>query len=140
MLKALLDSGAGASLIMAKHCNKLKKAFKRASFNTVAGNFHTAGVATAAFQLTELNSMANIDYKLHVVNSLGVYNMILGRNFLKILEIILNHAMETIMQDDASIPMKTMSAQSSNSFHIKDPKEVNNMIGRIAGDMYKTIL
>eukprot|EP00957_Ditylum_brightwellii_P105973 8083641-Ditylum_brightwellii.AAC.1 len=36
MLKALLDSGVGASLIMAKHCNALKTAFEKASFNTVA--------------------------------------------------------------------------------------------------------
>ena len=28
MLKALLDSGAGASLIAEKHCNKVKTAFK----------------------------------------------------------------------------------------------------------------
>eukprot|EP00957_Ditylum_brightwellii_P020477 1543343-Ditylum_brightwellii.AAC.1 len=29
MSKAQLDSGAGASLIIAKHCNKLKTAFKK---------------------------------------------------------------------------------------------------------------
>eukprot|EP00957_Ditylum_brightwellii_P056118 4254147-Ditylum_brightwellii.AAC.1 len=55
MLKALLDSDAGASLIMEKHCNELKSAFKKASFNTVAGNFQTKGVVKAAFQLSELN-------------------------------------------------------------------------------------
>ena len=81
MLKALLDSGAGASLIMSKHCNMLKTAIKKASFNTVAGNFHTAGVVKAAFQLTELNLMARIDYELYVVDSLGVYDMMLGKDF-----------------------------------------------------------
>ena len=92
MLKALLDSGAGASLIMAKHCNELKTVFKKVSFNTKAGNFHTARVVKAVFRLTELNPTAKIDYKLHVVNSLGVYDMILGRDLLKSLGIILNHA------------------------------------------------
>eukprot|EP00957_Ditylum_brightwellii_P026496 2004397-Ditylum_brightwellii.AAC.1 len=43
MLKALLDSGAGVSLIMEKHCNPFKTAIKKASFNMVAGNFHTKG-------------------------------------------------------------------------------------------------
>eukprot|EP00957_Ditylum_brightwellii_P107286 8186561-Ditylum_brightwellii.AAC.1 len=78
---------------MAKRCNELKTAFKKASFNTIA----------------------------------GVYGMILGRDFLKSLGIILNHATEIFMWDDASIPMKTTSAQASNSFYIKDPKGINDM-------------
>ena len=69
MLKALLDSGAGALLITEKHCNKLKTTFKKASFKTVAGKFHTAGVVKTAFQFTELNPTAKIDYKLHVANT-----------------------------------------------------------------------
>eukprot|EP00957_Ditylum_brightwellii_P059804 4540620-Ditylum_brightwellii.AAC.1 len=36
--------------------------------------------------------------------------------------------------------MKGTSAQVSNSFHIKDLKGINNMVGRIAGDTYKMIL
>ena len=96
-LKALLDSGAGASLMAEKHCDQLKTANKKASFKTVAGKFHTAGEVKAVFQLTELNPTAKIEYKLHVANTLGVYDMILGRDILKNLGIILNHANETII-------------------------------------------
>eukprot|EP00957_Ditylum_brightwellii_P036401 2755705-Ditylum_brightwellii.AAC.1 len=78
--------------------------------------------------------MAKVDYKLHVANTLGVYNMILGRDVLKILGIVLNHTTETISWDDASIPMKVASARPEESFHIKDPEGVNDMVGRIAGD------
>jgi hypothetical protein len=106
----------------------------------VAGKFHTARVVKTAFQPTELNPMAKIDCKLHVANTLGVYNMILGRDILKSLGIILNHVTETITWDDASIPMKTTLAQRADSFHIKDPKGINDMVGQIAGDKYKTIL
>eukprot|EP00957_Ditylum_brightwellii_P193478 14733209-Ditylum_brightwellii.AAC.1 len=81
----------------------------KALLDSGVGNFHTARIVNAAFQLTELNPTAKIDYKLHVVNSLGVYNMILSRDFVKSQGVILNHTMETIMWDDASIPMKTMS-------------------------------
>ena len=123
MLRALLDSGAGASLIAEKHCKQLKTANKKASFKTVAGKFHTAGEVKTVFQLTELNPTAKIEYKLHVANTLGVYDMILGRDILKNLGIILNHANETIIWDDASIPMKSASAQTADSFHIKDPEE-----------------
>ena len=80
MLKALLDSGAGALLIAEKHCTDLKTIAKKASFKTVAGKFYTAGVVKTAFKLAELNPTAKVDYKLHVVNTLGVYNMILGRD------------------------------------------------------------
>eukprot|EP00957_Ditylum_brightwellii_P185580 14129000-Ditylum_brightwellii.AAC.1 len=48
--------------------------------------------------------------------------------------------MDTIAWDDASIPMKATSAQVSNSFHIEDLKGIDDMVGRIAGDAYKTIL
>eukprot|EP00957_Ditylum_brightwellii_P175395 13351738-Ditylum_brightwellii.AAC.1 len=92
MLKALLDLGARASLMMAKYCNMLKMATKMASFNMVAGNFHTEGVVKATFQLTELSPTAKIDYKLHGVDSLGIYNMILGRYFLSSLGLILDHS------------------------------------------------
>eukprot|EP00957_Ditylum_brightwellii_P075619 5747170-Ditylum_brightwellii.AAC.1 len=66
--------------------------------------------------------------------------MILGRDVLKSLGIVLNHATETISWDDASIPMKTTSARQAESFHIKDLEGVNDMVGPIAGDKYKTIL
>ena len=58
-----------------------------------------------------------------------MYDMILGRDVLKSLGIILNHATEKITWDNASIPMKTTSAQAADSFHIKDPKEIDNMVG-----------
>ena len=140
ILKALLDSGAGASLIAEKHCTTHKIIAKKASFKTVAGNFHTAGVIKTAFRLAELNPTAKVDYNLHVVNTLGVYDMILGRDILKSLGIVLNHTTETISWDDATIPMKTASARPIKSFHIKDPEGVDDMVGHIAGDRYKTIL
>eukprot|EP00957_Ditylum_brightwellii_P206795 15350031-Ditylum_brightwellii.AAC.1 len=36
--------------------------------------------------------------------------------------------------------MKTTSAQPAESFYIKDPKGINDMVGQVAGDRYKTIL
>eukprot|EP00957_Ditylum_brightwellii_P075029 5702017-Ditylum_brightwellii.AAC.1 len=60
--------------------------------------------------------------------------MILGRDLLKSVRIILDHATETITWNDASIPMKTTSAQPTESFHIKDPPGIDNIVGRISGD------
>eukprot|EP00957_Ditylum_brightwellii_P161132 12268723-Ditylum_brightwellii.AAC.1 len=36
--------------------------------------------------------------------------------------------------------MKTASAQPAESFHIKDPPGIDDMVRRISGDRYKTIL
>eukprot|EP00957_Ditylum_brightwellii_P056207 4261009-Ditylum_brightwellii.AAC.1 len=36
--------------------------------------------------------------------------------------------------------MKSASAQAADAFHIEDPKGINDMVGQIAGDKYKTIL
>eukprot|EP00957_Ditylum_brightwellii_P116692 8901242-Ditylum_brightwellii.AAC.1 len=36
--------------------------------------------------------------------------------------------------------MKTTSARPTESFHIKDPPGINDMVGQISGDRYKTIL
>ena len=66
--------------------------------------------------------------------------MILGRDILKNLGIILNHTNETILWDDASIPMKSASAQTADSFHIEDPEGIDDMVGQIAEDKYRTIL
>eukprot|EP00957_Ditylum_brightwellii_P069610 5287678-Ditylum_brightwellii.AAC.1 len=140
IVKALLDYGAGALLIAEKYCNNLKTISKKASLKTVAGKFYTAGVVKTAFQLIELNSTAKIDYKLLVANSLGVYDMILGRDVLKSLGIIIIHMTETIILDDASKPMKSISAQPAESFHIEDLKGINDIVRQIAGDKYKTIL
>eukprot|EP00957_Ditylum_brightwellii_P026500 2004548-Ditylum_brightwellii.AAC.1 len=51
--------------------------------------------------------------------------MILSRDILKNLGIILNHANETIVWYDASIPMKSASAQTADSFHIEDPEGID---------------
>eukprot|EP00957_Ditylum_brightwellii_P139033 10597422-Ditylum_brightwellii.AAC.1 len=48
--------------------------------------------------------------------------------------------METIMWDNASIPMKATSAQVYDSFPIENQIGINGMVGRVAGDTYKTIL
>eukprot|EP00957_Ditylum_brightwellii_P108600 8282874-Ditylum_brightwellii.AAC.1 len=60
--------------------------------------------------------------------------MIIGQDLLKSLGIVLDHATETITWNDARIPMKTTSAQPAESFHIKDPPGINDMVGQISGD------
>eukprot|EP00957_Ditylum_brightwellii_P152096 11580442-Ditylum_brightwellii.AAC.1 len=94
---------------------------------TVAGKFYTAGKVKTAFKLPELNPMAKIDYKFQGAPTLGMYDMIIGRDLLKSLGLILDHATETITWNDTSIPMKTTSAQPAKSFQIKDLPGIDDM-------------
>eukprot|EP00957_Ditylum_brightwellii_P141130 10751701-Ditylum_brightwellii.AAC.1 len=84
--------------------------------------------------MPELNPTAKIDYKFHVAPTLGMYGMILGQDLLKSLRIILDHATETVTWNEASIPLKTTSAQPAESFHIEDLPGIDDMVGQISGD------
>ena len=66
--------------------------------------------------------------------------MILGRDLLKMLGFIINFSTETISWNDAGIPMKESMATLTESFHIKDPRGVDEMIGRLTRHKYKKIL
>ena len=69
-----------------------------------------------------------------------MYDMILGRDLLKKLELTLDFSTETVTSEEASIPMKSPSAQAIESLYIDDPTGVDEMVRRIAGNTYKKIL
>ena len=94
----------------------------------------------AQFQLTELNPTVIIPYKLHMTELLGIYNMIIGGDLLNEMGLTLDFSTETITWNDASVPMKEPMATPIESFHIDEPKVIDNMVGRIAGDRCKKIL
>ena len=54
-VKALLDTGAGASLMTKNYCDLLRVTQEKTRWATVAGNFCTEGTVKARFSLTELN-------------------------------------------------------------------------------------
>ena len=107
---------------------------------TIAGKFSTEGMVEKHFQLTELNPTATITGKLHVAKSLGAYDMIIGRDLLNKIGLTLDFATETVSWEEASIPMKCPTATAIESLHIEDPPDIDDMVGRIAGDNYKKIL
>ena len=92
------------------------------------------------FQLTELNPTVTITYKLHVTDSLGMYDMLMGRDLLNKLGLTLYFSTATIAWEEASIPMRKNTASAIESLHIDDPTCVDHMVGRIAGDEYQKLL
>ena len=92
------------------------------------------------FKIPELNPSVTITYKLHVAHTLGVYNMILGRDLLTSLGLIIDFSSKVIIWNDTSIPMKESTSTPIESFHIEDPDGVEDMVGHLAGDNYKKSL
>ena len=93
---------------------------------TIAGKVSTSGAVETKFQLTELNPMATITYKLHVTEFLGIYDMIICRDPLNEIRLKLDFSTETIMWDEASIPMKEPVVTHIEHY---DLKGINNVVG-----------
>ena len=133
LLKALLDSGTGTSLIKYKFTKNLGATNENAHWVTITGRFSTKGTVETQFQLTELNPTATIMYKLHVTDSLGIYHMIIGRDLLYKIELTLDLSTENIMWNGTSVPMKDTTETAIESLHINDLKGIDNVVGHISG-------
>ena len=59
---------------------------------------------------------------------------------IKELGAIIDYNDETITWCDITILMEESNATPTESFHIEDPKGVNEMVSRLSGDDYKTII
>ena len=74
----------------------------------IAGKFITKGTVETQFQLTELNQMATITYNLQIAESLGIYNMIIGRDLLNKMGLTLDFSTPTVSWEESSVPMKVL--------------------------------
>ena len=110
------------------------------SWRTVAGTFSTNGTTNAKFALTELNPTAKITHKLHVASTLGAYDTILGRYLLTKLGIIINFKEQIVSWDEPYVKMRAADCNINDHYNLQDPKDIDDMVGRLAGDKYKQIL
>ena len=63
---------------------------------TAVGNFSTDRTVKMQFQLQEINPTATITYNIHVKKSLGLFNMIIDRDFLHKLGIGIDFSKKTV--------------------------------------------
>ena len=121
MLKALIDSGGSESLLNKKFAKNLrKKTIAQKQWTTVAGNMNTSQTAKSQFTLPELHDDRLIEWEFNLVESLGIYDMIIGRDLLQALGLSINFNDLTLQWDDAIIPMKDTSCTINNSYYIKE--------------------
>ena len=110
---------------------------KKTSWTTVAGKFQTNGKTSAKFKLTELNPTAEIEHKFHVTSTLSRYDMIIGRDVMKTLGMIIDFENKLITGGKYHANMKPVTISVNNSHSIYNPRGVNELVGRMAGDNYK---
>ena len=133
VLKALLDSGASATLIAQKYAKKLrlKNIKSKTVWSTPAGNLQTSQKTRTSFVIPELHDNRVIDWDLHVTPSLGNYDMIIGRDILQDLKIDILFSKQIVEWDDSQIPFKDADAPVEESFFIPDPEGVEDAAERM---------
>ena len=135
LVKALLDSGASGTLIAQKHVTKLntKSYASKTTWSTPAGSVNTTAEVDVHFSLSELHDNRGIKWKAHVADSLGAYDMIIGRDLLTDLNIDLLFSEQVIQWDGHTLPFRGHEATPETSFHVQDSMAVDEASERIKG-------
>ena len=121
LIKALLDSGASESLVISKYTKKLSKKKGTTGWSTPSGGMTTKQTVKAQFTIPELQDDKLIEWKLHVTESLGHYDMIIGRDIMSFLGIDISFSKQEITWEPAAMPFKDVEATPLDSYHIEDP-------------------
>ena len=131
-VKALLDSGAAGSLVTKEFVNKLRK--KRSasqSWNTPGGTLTTNETVKAQFTTPELQDNKLIEWNLHVTDSLGSNDMIIGRDLLQFLRIDILFSDQTAQWGTSRMPFKDVDATVQEAYHIQDDGPLTEASDRI---------
>ena len=86
----LVDSGSSGTLIAEKHTKKLRvrqSNNKPTVWSTPAGEMTTRDKTKLQFTMPELHDKRLIEWNCHVVEEMGDYDMIIGRDLLEFLQI-----------------------------------------------------
>ena len=131
-IKALLDSGAAGSLIAKEFVTKLRKNNnQKQEWSTPAGPMTTGETVKAQFTLPELQDDKLIEWNLHVTDSLGANDMLIGRDILQFLGIDIRFSEQTVEWGHVSIPFKDADATSADAYHIHEDDHMSDATDRL---------
>ena len=132
-VRALLDSGGSGTLLCSKYAKKLKlkTSSTKTEWTTPGGKLKTTKHAKAQFCLPELHDNRLIEWTVHIAESLGSYDMIIGRDLLTDLAIDLKFSTQEVEWDEATIPFKDAGKELFQSYHIGDPTSLDDAADRV---------
>ena len=124
-LRALLDTGASASVVASEYAKKLRVSKTDSTdWSTAAGTFVTKGTIKTQMQLPELSPTATVHCTFHVhEGTLGNYDLIIGRDILEELGIDIPHSTQQVIwpSQHAELPMKPVDCTAPEHFFVQDP-------------------
>jgi len=142
-IRALLDSGGSESLVTSKFAKKLrirKAEVESTVWTTPSGPMTTNAKAKAQFTLPELQDDKLIEWDLHVSDSLGNYDMIIGRDLLEFLKIDICFSDMAVHWETASMPFKDGDATPLEAYHVQETPalaEASERLKRILDAKYE---
>ena len=119
MVKALVDSGASESIIIKYRAGKMlvKKTQQERQWSTAAGVLTTNTKTGTSFSFPQLYANKLINQSLHIVNlNINRYDMIIGRDLIRSLDIDIHGADMTIHCDDAANPWRDIDSTTNDVF------------------------
>jgi predicted aspartyl protease len=135
-LRALIDTGASASLVLTKHAKKLKirtDSSTKTVWTTPNGKLSTSKRAKAKFTIPEIHDNRLIEWNLHVTDSLGAYDMIIGRDIMSDLKMDIKFSTNTIEWDGHEMPLKECDASFPEAYYVRDSTAVDEATQRLKG-------
>lgn len=123
-------------MVAAKHATKLIKEASKGRhtvWTTPAGEMKTSSRCRGRFTIPEFHRDRIIEWKLHVTQDLGAYDMILGRDVLSGLGIKFDFADNTLEWDNVVIPMKDGDAPFEETFNVQEPDSIISSTDKLKG-------
>jgi hypothetical protein len=132
-IRALLDSGASASLILKKFARKLKLKTSKSNttWTTAAGDLTTNSKCKAQFCIPELEDKVLLEYDLNVTDTLVGYDMIIGRDILEDLGVVIDFNQKVSIWGHQECPFKSTDATVETSYFVEEPEAVQHATDRI---------
>jgi len=131
--KGLLDTGGSGCLVTRQLVKNLKtnRHAAQTNFTTAAGNYTSNEAVRTQFTIPELHDDRIVEWKFHVADELGPYDLIIGRDLLRELQINLHFDSLEIEWDEARVPMRDSDATIETSYHVHDSQAVDEATKRI---------